>query len=375
MSGSTRPWEVGSAFALPSTRGGCTPPGAHGAGGARWPSSARLFGSGRQALVALLRFGARRHGWSGAHLPAYFCPPVAEAAADALAVRPYDEGPGGGAGPAAVGPTEVVVAVSYFGLPPTLPAQRGAALIVDATHDPRAPWLAHLDADFVLASLRKTLPLPDGGLLWSPVGRPLPAPAATTRSHQLTADRILAGMLVKGAYLGGAPVVKESYLELLRAGERELATSRVSGAGAYTRLMLPTLPADELRAARVGNARRLAAGLAGLPGITAGAYPLGVVCVADDGDRREEIRRALVARDVYPAVLWELPDSAPAAQREFSHRMLFLPTDHRYDDADLDRVTAVLREAAHVTAGGGGEPRTGLVPTGLVPTGLVPGGR
>ncbi|WP_320065389.1 hypothetical protein [Micromonospora sp. RTGN7] len=341
MTGSARPWEVGSAFTLPTAYAGSNTP---------WPSPARLFGSGRQALVALLRFGARKHGWSAAHLPAYFCPPVAEAARDVLPVLPYDGGPAGGSGPTTVGPTEVVVAVSYFGMPPVLPSRRGAALVVDATHDPRAPWLADLDADFVLASLRKTLPLPDGGLLWSPAGRSLPAPTATTRSHQLTVGRILTGMLAKAAYLGGARVPKESYLALLRAGEEELATPEVSGASEHTRLMLSALPADELRTARVDNAHRLAAGLAGLPGVTVRAYPLGVVCQIDGGDRREEIRRGLVARDIYPAVLWALPDTAPAAQLDLSRRMLFLPTDHRYGSTDMDRVAAALREVAHPTA-------------------------
>ncbi|WP_229398014.1 hypothetical protein [Micromonospora okii] len=342
MTASRRPWEVGSAFTLPAP---------HGRDAARWPSPARLYGSGRQALVALLAWGARRHGWSAAHLPAYFCPPVAEAARTVLPVVPYDAGPGGGAGPGAVGPTEVVVAVSYFGMPPALPAGRGAALVVDATHDPRAPWLAGLDADFVLASLRKTLPLPDGGLLWSPAGHPLPVPPAPRPAHQLAAGRFVTAMLAKGAYLGGAPVPKESYLALLRAAEEGLATPVVSAASDLTRLLLPALPADDLRRVRSANAHRLVDRLAGLPGVAARAYPLGVVCAIDDPDRREEIRRALVARDVYPAVLWALPDTAPPAQRHWSRRMLFLPTDHRYGADDMDRVAAALREAARVAGG------------------------
>jgi hypothetical protein len=40
-------------------------------------------------------------------------------------------------------------------------------LVEDHSHDPFSPWAVGSSADYAFCSLRKTLPVPDGGLLWS----------------------------------------------------------------------------------------------------------------------------------------------------------------------------------------------------------------
>jgi hypothetical protein len=85
--------------------------------------------------------------------------------------------------------------MNYFGLrtPPDLELPEGVEVLEDHSHDPVSAWAEQSSADFCLASLRKTLPINDGGALWSPVGHRLPpAPpdraAASGRCHQAECD-------------------------------------------------------------------------------------------------------------------------------------------------------------------------------------------
>lgn len=327
-------WECGSAFPLMLPTGGRpTPLPEH-----------RLYGSGRQALRALVEFGRREHGWELLHLPAFYCPEVVESVVDLLPVRRYDAAPVGPQTPPSARAGEALLAVSYFGEAPVLSAT-GAHVIVDATHDPLAEWAG--GADFVFASLRKTLPLPDGGAVWSPRGNPLPPAAPPVAEHLATAGRGLAAMALKRSYLDGAPVDKARYLELFAAAEAGLRSTTVSDISDYSRAALRVLPMVELRRHRTTNAARLTARLRDLPGITAHARTFGVLLEFDHADQRDAVRQGLIRRSVYPAVLWTLPpDSTPPRQLDLSRRLLHLHTDIRWSDEDMGRVATAVRESS-----------------------------
>lgn len=340
-----RQWEVGSAhpWSLPA-----------GAGWQMEPDRVRLYGSGRQALAALLDLGSREYGWTTVHLPEYYCPEVVSDLAAVLAVRRYDAGPAGMVSAPVAGPADVVVTVSYFGDPPAVPLavpatgplRRGTrpALVVDATHDPIAPWLSQTPADYVFASLRKTMPLPDGGALWTGNRQVLPPDLTPTAAHLGAVSHVLSAMCLKAAYLAGAAVSKERYLALHAAGEDRLATTEVSGISEYSRQALGVLDTERLSRCRSENGRLLASALDSLPGLTASAHPLGVVLRFRSTAAREAVRAGLVERHVYPAVLWTLPKSSPHHHHGYSATMLFLHCDFRWNADDMRRTAALVRE-------------------------------
>jgi hypothetical protein len=321
-------WESGSAFPL-----------VLGGERARPFGGGRFFGSGRQALMALLAHGREEFGWTAVHLPTYYCPDVVDDVASVVDVKRYAASPEGDLAEPTPGGTEVVVAVSYFGQPPVVPRSRGRALIVDATHDPVAPWLSTVGADVVFASLRKTLPLPDGGVLWSPARRALPAPAPATERHLAGAGQILAAMNLKAAYLAQGIGDKQTYLDLFTAGEecfRRCAPGEMSG---YSRAALRTFPIERWRARRIANIATLTAALSGLDTIPS---TFGVVLRFPSAEVRDLVRAGLIARRIYPAVLWDVAEPAP--HRELAERLLFLHTDFRSGPADLQRVARAVRE-------------------------------
>jgi hypothetical protein len=318
-----------------------------GDGWAQPDDDVRLYGSGRQALLALLESGKREHGWRALHIPDYYCPEVVSDAAGVLPVSRYDVGPMSTSASIQAEDQAVVVAVSYFGAPPVIPQTPPGVrttLVIDASHDPRAPWLSRVPADYVFVSLRKTMPLPDGGALWAPTSKALPPCAPLTDTHRVTTSHALSAMCLKAAYLAGAPIEKDRYLELYAACETSLCGASISGISEYSRQALRALALDDMWRRRAENGRVFAMELGSLPGVTVQAFPFGIVLECESHSQREALRRSLIEHRVYPAVLWTLPPSSPPHHYDFSLRMLFLHCDSRWNSDDMLRAADLVRD-------------------------------
>ncbi|MGH3080754.1 MAG: hypothetical protein ACRDNH_06410 [Gaiellaceae bacterium] len=338
-------WEVGGEFNLP-----VDPPGPlH-----RWPEGGVWYGLGRHALQALLReLGAARL-W----LPDYFCDEVARSWADLAGVELYEDDPRWpeprweSLQPARA---DVVVGVNYFGVREAEPwrAWRGRTeciLVEDHAHDPASAWATTSTADYAFSSLRKTLPVPDGAILWSPGGLSLPdQPTGGADGSELK----LAAMLLKGEYLGGGDdELKERFRRLQLDGEERLATSDVSGASPATRESLVRGVPLPWRARRSENTARLLAAIhgweVGEPLFTEwppDAAPLGAVFVFESSADRDRVRSELREAGVYCPVHWADAASRSERARELAERILTIPTDWRYSAADMARIASLIRSA------------------------------
>jgi hypothetical protein len=340
----TARWEVGGEFHLPVDS-----PGPYH----RWPEGAIWFALGRHALQALLRRLSASTLW----LPDYFCHEVGQRWAEVADVELYEDDP---RWPEPrweslrPGRRDVVVAVNYFGVRSgdAWRAWRGRAdcvLVEDHAHDPASEWATASQADYAFTSLRKTLPVPDGAILWSPRGRDLPdQPAGGADGSELK----LAAMLLKGEYLAnGDEELKERFRRLQLDGEERLAASAVAGASPATREALVSGVPLPWRAKRAENAARLIAGLHGWdaaePLFTdwpADAAPLGAVFVFESGGERDRVREVLREAGVYCPVHWaDAAGSSSERVRELAERILTIPTDWRYSAADMARIATLLR--------------------------------
>jgi hypothetical protein len=195
------------------------------------------------------------------------------------------------------------------------------------------------------------LPVPDGGVLWSPRGHRLPdAPAVTTTRARAAADK-LAGMSLKALYLRGFDVDEETYRRLLQDGESAIASGPCSGMTVMSRAVASTAPVEAWRAARRRNHAYLTQALKRvvwcdvLTASDVDACPFSLVIRVDQPGRRDHLRHRLIEHDVYPAVLWPL--EAPVvpvepADVELSRRLLSLHCDFRYSEVDLHRMVEML---------------------------------
>jgi hypothetical protein len=358
------PWECGSEFHFGSFAIADMP--------ARYPWSDEGWfgGSGRDALRALLHFGQRARQWQRLWFPSYFCQKVLAAVLlVGLQVRLYHESPFRGSIVALDLPLkagDAVLIPNYFGLRAQnwlTSAPKGVELIEDHSHDLGSPWAWQSTADWCIASLRKTLPIADGGVIWSPRAHRLPPIAAVTQHRQEAAAGKLSAMTLKGLYLAGHPVDKQLYRDLSAEAEQHIADDRVSGMTPWSREMLNVFPQQRWRRARRSNHEALRQELLSLPRCRLvlpdekndDGCPFSAILLCDTSTQRDQLHAALVAHEIYPAVLWPM-DSAlirgiPDENRSEASRMLSISCDHRYSSGDMHRIAALVQETMHAALG------------------------
>ncbi|MEV4348656.1 hypothetical protein AB0J83_29720 [Actinoplanes sp. NPDC049596] len=307
------------------------------------PDRHQLFATACGALHAVVRLLRPR---GRMHFPSYFCTGVAAALIEDIPIAwyrhlPDDQGPRLDTLQARDG--DLVVAQNLFGREtgapwrPWIEAHPGVIVIEDHSHDPLSEWARHSTAAYAVASLRKTLPLPDGGLLWSPRGRRLPAPSGPPGPGS---DLKLAAMLLKAA---GLP--HETFRPLQQQGEQTLLCS-VAPPSALTAAALPLMDVAGLRDRSTASARTLA-GL--LPAETpewellpTGPAPFRVQLLCRSEPIRDALQKHLAQQQIYAPVHWRQDRTAFWSGDEeaatLAARMLTLPADHRCDPADLQRL-------------------------------------
>jgi hypothetical protein len=319
------------------------------------PVRPALFATCCGALTALIRLlspGGRLH------MPSYFCMGVAEAlSADAPLVwyrhLPDERGPRMETLHAE--PGDVVVAQNLFGRDVREPwdawsaAHPGVTVIEDHSHDPFSDWARTSTAAYATASLRKTLPLPDGGLIWSPRGLDLPEPAG---GESPGAALKLTAMLLKAAWLDGRAVPKNEFRTLQRAGESALLGC-AGPASTTTRAVLGMLDIGRLRATATRNAAALAAALPAtspawrvLHGAPDGSASFRVQLVCPDETVRDALLAYLGQHGIFAPVHWRQDRggfwSGDEQAAGLASRMLTLPVDHRCRPEDVRRIADVL---------------------------------
>jgi hypothetical protein len=320
-----------------------------------WPQPARWYATGRAALAALPAAGVST---ATTWVPEYFCPNTTAYLRRHVRVRRYADDP---SRPFPIwsslrpNPGDIVVAVDYFGVRDATPwtaweGRIGLTLVADQSHDPAGDWARRIGASLGFASLRKTLPVPDGAIVWSLSGRALPR-EPDRRSG--ASDAKLAAMLLKREYLdrAGKPDLKARFRELQELGERAIDRANLAESAAlFTREYLSRGIPIAWRRRRRANVRAFLAAINGWRAAEPlfdrwprDAAPLGAVLVFGSSAQRDRARERLRRADVYCPVHWTLaPGASPQASR-LAGRILTIPSDQRYTSADMRRIARVLR--------------------------------
>ena len=329
------------------------------------PGECRLVHNGRAALLTALRDACCGAKLSDVWLPSYLCASMVQPFQQSgLEVHYYQvdshlvpvEGPWA----LTVGHDSVVLYVNYFGFPVSATAQglaqqqhdRGAVTILDMTHSlfniapDEMPY-----SNYTVASLRKWIGLPDGGLIWKRGSGFLTPPDASSTDGGFGRARLAAG-LMKGLYCDGILSQKDGYRALFGMAEdiadgctAAVPMSRVS------RSIWGQLDTAAIVCARRANYAVLASGISRLQSLhlfeealPQGVCPLGCPVVSPC---RDDLRFFLTSHGVYCPIHWQLPDEVktgfPVSQ-SLSATILTLPCDQRYTTRDMDRVVSLLME-------------------------------
>jgi hypothetical protein len=321
-----------------------------------WPENSRWYLLARHALASIL--SALSDHQPKFWLPSYFCGEVSQFCRQCCDLREYRDDP---RWPEpdwttlAPAPHDVVLALNYFGIRDGLAwrdwrERNQCTLLEDHTHDPFSAWSQSSTADYAFASVRKTLPVPDGALLWSPLG--LSIPEQPTESDWSGSAMKCAAMFRKAQYLqghGGADE-KEYFRSLQAQGENVMRISRVSSVSPYSYALLCDGVPALWRRQRELNVHCLLARLGDLESAKLlfrnwphGSVPFAVALIFSSRSERDGCQAHLIQNRVYCPVHWPCTTDQQHAL-ELSSRILSLPVDHRYGQEDMHRLADILLE-------------------------------
>lgn len=332
-----------------------------------WGATHLHLGSGRDALVLILRYGMATRGWRRLWVPGYMCQEVIAAAAQTnirlssytleLGLTQFDSGN------VPVDSGDVVMVVNLFGLgcPSAVIPPPGVEIIEDHTHDPFSTWARQSTAEYAFASLRKTLPVPSGAVLWSPVGNHLPDAPPVTEIRERASQLGLGAMHLKSLYLRGHDVDKASFRKLSALSERAIGMGPPSAVPEPDRQMLSLFPIERWRMRRQSNHRQLVDLLGELDGVVVlkqrddESVPFSAVLITSTQQLREDLLVGLVRQGIYPAVLWSLEEAVVPGQHrkdlDLSRRLLSIHCDWRYTSDDIEQVADAIVAVTQIKRG------------------------
>lgn len=328
-----------------------------------WEDSARIIyvESGRQAL-AVVEAELRGKGHKHLHVPSYLCDSMISPfqsndwtltgipVNNDLAVRPADLLSQITAG--------VLLHTPYFGRedsPAMIDAldtlrRRGVVVVVDETH--RVFSNPSPVADIRVASLRKSLPLYDGGYVTGLSGPHHPALQTSPSDPEVAALRCTAMRSKSDALASGDD--NQAYRALFAAAESMTeARTQPARISEESLSLLHRLDLGMIRATREANSILLTEALGHgdryrvINPPAPDLLPFHLVLEADDV---MGLQRYLAGQRIYCPIHWHPSELLPRT-RTWPSRYISLPVDHRYSEPNM------LRLAARVTDFFGKTPR------------------
>jgi selenocysteine lyase/cysteine desulfurase len=231
--------------------------------------------------------------------------------------------------------------MDYFGKPSIKDAdlaklrnQDQIIFIEDRTHNLIWHRSSSFQPDYIMASLRKWLPIPDGGLLWGKVTK-LFASDTTFSTTRLKAQ------CMRHEFLScGDERLKNEYRKIFSTVSDIMDNDEPSYMSAYTYELVNNTDWDKIRLNRKENAEALISILSASSYVTIIQDTSGMsdLYVPFTVANRGEIQRRLSAKGIFNTVIWPLLDEQKCAcsvAKFTEENMLAAPCDQRYTVDDM----------------------------------------
>lgn len=307
---------------------------------------AMFLADGRQCIVALLQ----QYQWKRIWMPEYFCYNIIDYLQrnTSVEVVSYVDYPGCDdekvISNLVFQDGDVLFRMNYFGLRAFRSAKKiPIPVIEDHSHDLTGDWVRNSDADWCIASLRKVIPIPEGGILWSPQGHTLNCHPEPTMINDHLACKRWQAMEEKNKYLNGIIDDKEVFRNPFLETEEAFDELEISSIDEKSKHYLEGFDLESWILTKKRNWELLSkldsnAGVQVVRQENENLTPFSLVLLFDEDIKREQVRKKLIESFVYPAVLWHVPDNSHEEVKSFSKRMLSIHCDARYSETDIEEL-------------------------------------
>ena len=225
---------------------------------------------------------------------------------------------------------------------------RNIVFIEDRTHNLIWERRYSFQPDYIMASLRKWLPVPDGGLLWGEITKPLgnDTTFSTTR---------LKAQCMRHEFLAcGDESIKTKYRKIFSTVSDLMDEDEPSAMSTYAYALAKEADWDWVRRVRRENAETLISILSSSPYISfiQDKGGLSDLYVPFTVPNRDEVQRRLSAEGIFNTIIWPLSTQQKEActmAKYTEENMLAAPCDQRYSVEDMKTIGAeIVRVIADV---------------------------
>ena len=226
--------------------------------------------------------------------------------------------------------------------------QGNVIIIEDRTHNLIWERSSSFQPDYIIASLRKWLPVPDGGLLWGTINKPLSADTSFSRLR-------LHAQCMRHEYLDcGDERLKTEFRKIFSEVSEIMDKDEPSAMSAYAYALAHKADWEDIRSRRKENAEVLISILRESPYIALIQDKPGFsdLYVAFTVQNRDSVQKRLSSEGIFNTIIWPISDEQKAAcdvAKATEQTMLAAPCDQRYTADDMNYIgKEIVRVAADV---------------------------
>lgn len=310
--------------------------------------NAYYYALGRQALVDLYK----KMDWKRLWIPEYFCYEVISYMIckgvnlefyqdyplandrDLFLTLPFKKG-------------DALLRVNYYGLR-SWRSNKGipVPVVEDHTHDLIGNWATKSDADWCIASLRKSMPLAEGGILWSPKGMVLHVGPNLTEENVILSDLRWSAMRKKTLYLNNMLADKKEFRNDMLLTEKRLGVMGISSIDNETKYYIKRFDIIRWYKRKRENWEILKdtqfSHMVVVEPEDIDCYPFSLTLLFNNRTERDDCRLSLINSSIYPAILWSIPDNKCFEVKDFSERMLSIHCDARYNVESILKLRSII---------------------------------
>lgn len=311
-----------------------------------------LYASGRQALKDIVQ----SYDFNTIWIPTYYCGESTEflyklhPQIKRYSCIPTDD-PEVAVSDLRLDPNDLLLRLNYFGLHGFQDnSEILCKVIEDHSHNLKCEWVKKSNADWCFASLRKTLPIADGGVLWSPINLELPQQPECSKQLEECMNKRYEAMRLKTEYLNGLDIQKETFLQLFHETEDNIDDLELSNISTKSHTILSDFNHKEWENRKLENFKTLLSQLklkhaeCVLPQAEQMQTPFSLILLFKSKQARDDARAYLIQNQVYPAILWGDVVGEDMRAGDFSERMLSIHCDGRYSKYDMIDLSKILNK-------------------------------
>ena len=210
-------------------------------------------------------------------------------------------------------------------------------------------WCLYSKADWCIASLRKSLPIPEGGMMWSPKKLKVDGLKLRIENEDISvASERWKAMEMKADYLRGDDVKKNDYRKILVETESWFDTAEPISIDERSKHFIHGLDINAWYNTKKRNWRLLCQMVNTKAQVLKpedeSCNMFSFVLLAPTPELREKWRKGLIERNIYPAVLWNVPNGVHPSVKDISARILSIHCDGRYSAENMEKMAKLINQ-------------------------------